>query len=481
MCGIFGMTDTWTAKLGAAQLYAGPLLRAQRRGRDSWGVGFISTEGRVERIAHVGPGVDPEVWPVAFRHWVIGNTRAEPTTEYVADKTLDDVQPFRVGPVTVAHNGVIANDRELCELYGVPLDQPGASEIDTYRWTACLARHLELEGDADPGRVLDVLENTEGSYAMAVGHESGWLVLANNYRPIWLRQLGNTGIEFSSVSPRDLPLTEQLAQGWVPMPANTALVCWPNGTMSWRPIRGGRDYRHPRALVVASGGLDSTVAAAIEVERRGYRNVDLLHITYGCRAQAREAEAIDRIALYLGVDVHTLDLTELFAAIGGSRLTGTRTDAVAGGEAGAEFAHEWVPARNTIMLAAAAGYAEAHGFTTLALGTNIEEAGAYPDNEAEFIERFGDLLPYVVGPRAPVITIEQPVGVLTKREIVAEGLRVGAPLHLTWSCYEGGAQHCGECGPCFMRRRAFEMVGADDPIEYGLPATAGPDPERELA
>jgi 7-cyano-7-deazaguanine synthase len=151
--------------------------------------------------------------------------------------------------------------------------------------------------------------------------------------------------------------------------------------------------------------------------------------------------------------------------IGASPLTdGTKGIASDGdGRAGAEFAHEWVPARNLIMLAIATGIAEAHGFDVLAVGTNLEESGAYPDNEMEFVKRLNALLPFAVGSRRKV-RVEMPAGNLMKHEIVKRGVAVDAPLDLTWSCYHAGDHHCGQCGPCYMRRRGFEMNGLADPV-----------------
>jgi 7-cyano-7-deazaguanine synthase len=150
---------------------------------------------------------------------------------------------------------------------------------------------------------------------------------------------------------------------------------------------------------------------------------------------------------------------------------------VSGGEAGAEFAHEWVPARNLLLLSVATAFAEANGFETIVLGNNLEEAGAYPDNEPEFIAKFNDILPFAVGDGKRMEVI-MPVGNLMKHEIVALGMELNAPIHLTWSCYRAGEHHCGTCGPCYMRRKAFDinkeldpLVYANDPKPFDLNAT----------
>lgn len=455
MCSIFGrvmLSDhapRFPQPLGLAAY-------SQARGRDSWGLrGHGDEPHRV-----IGDHIDADALPASsWSRWVIGNTRAEPTTEWVPDKTPDDVQPFIVGPLTVAHNGTIANDVALCRAHGLDPDDAGGSKIDTARWAAVAAQRVRTPAD-----VLALLSETIGSYGIAVGHDDGWLVLATNYKPIWTRRIYQGDVlEWTSVAPRDLAYLDRLDDyGWTMLDPYSALVVWPDGRLTHQTLRPAPDSLASRALVVCSGGLDSvTVAASMQAD--GW-DVDLLHVTYGARAEAREVEAVHAVAERLGVGLRTLDLTSTFAAIGGSRLTGTWTGAEAG-EAGAEYAHEWVPARNTILLSVAVGIAEAHGYHALALGNNLEESGAYPDNEQEFIGRFNDMLPFVVADGVDLRILE-PVGHLMKHEIVRLGARVGAPLDLTWSCYDGGTLHCGDCGPCFMRKRGFEMAGLADPMEY---------------
>ena len=120
------------------------------------------------------------------------------------------------------------------------------------------------------------------------------------------------------------------------------------------------------------------------------------------------------------------------------------------------------------MLSLATGYAESHGYDVIALGTNLEESGAYPDNEMIFIKKLNEVLPYAVNLDAHV-RIEMPVGHLMKHEIVRLGHETGAPIDVTWSCYHAGSQHCGVCGPCTMRRKAFQMESLKDPISYQKP------------
>jgi 7-cyano-7-deazaguanine synthase len=223
------------------------------------------------------------------------------------------------------------------------------------------------------------------------------------------------------------------------------------------------DHEFPlntKALVICSGGMDSVVAATV-VKNKGY-DIELIHFQYGSRAETPEEAAIKMVAEFLEVPLHLIPM-KIYNPKDSPLLRSDST--IAGGEVGAEFAHEWVPARNLVMLAMATAFAEARGIETIVLGNNLEEAGAYPDNEPEFINRFNDLLPFAVadGKRVRVI---MPVGNLMKHEIVELGHEVGAPLHLTWSCYRAGPIHCGTCGPCFMRRTAFEINKLSEVIQY---------------
>src|SRR5690606_10325806 len=190
------------------------------------------------------------------------------------------------------------------------------------------------------------------------------------------------------------------------------------------------------------------------------------HLEYGAKAQAPEVRAIMELARAMDCDYEFVK-TDFFTAVAPSVLTDDNkaVNKSTGGADGAEFAHEWVPARNTVMMALAMAYAETHGHNVIALGTNLEESGAYPDNEPEFLNKLNALAPYALKAYHQ-LEIAAPVGNLMKREIVELGASYGLPYELTWSCYEGGPVHCGTCGPCFMRRKAFEMAGVTDPTEY---------------
>jgi len=380
---------------------------------------------------------------------VIGNLRAEPTTEVVArPASTDDIQPYQVGNWAIVHNGTIANDKELKRAYSLG---SGPTPIDSWVIAALLDAGPNANRGATPSNLHQKLV---GSYAILAQDDKrqGKVYYSCNYRPlyrVWTAPYNGQALSSVPLSGKD-ELIPPYSHGLLDM----------NGELVSVSNRKREDVE--RTLVVHSGGLDSTVAAKM-LQDQGHE-VTLLHFTYGARAGSKEAEAVQAIAHEMGVPYTFLDASFIKHEIGGSRLTETGNTETAGGIEGAEYAHEWVPARNLIMLSMAVGYAEAHGFNGIALGANLEEAGAYPDNEPEFLERAKAILPFSVGDGVN-LSIHTPVGNLMKHEIVRKGLEHNAPMHLSWSCYNAGERHCGECGPCYMRRVAFEINNETDPVQ----------------
>lgn len=215
-----------------------------------------------------------------------------------------------------------------------------------------------------------------------------------------------------------------------------------------------------RCLVVCSGGLDSTTAAAHALSVDGRQPI-LLHFRYGCRAEAREVEAVRNVASALGVEHLVVEISWL-GQLGGSSLTDPRAP-IAGPIEGAEYPHEWVPARNLLMIAHAAALCDARGIGEIYMGLNLEEGAVYPDNTVEFYERLNGLMPLATLSR-PVIRM--PLARMMKWQIVRHAATIGAPIHLSWSCYRAGPLHCGQCGPCYLRRTAHAMINLPDSVQY---------------
>jgi len=375
---------------------------------------------------------------------MIANLRAEPTTEYVSAKSRTDQQPYTCGGWSIVHNGTIANDKEL-----------RTDKLPTTIDSAAIAEQL-AGTDPDFYDFVDCVKLLKGSYAILAVNEgyTDRLFVAANYRPIWYIQT-EVGVFFASA--REYLPDTYVARMLKPYSAAEFHM---SGMIATASLYSDMPH-HEKALVVCSGGLDSVVSAAYAQKVLGM-SIHLIHFLYGSRAEGPEVIAVQAVADALGAEI-TLFPLPVYKKSDSPLLD--PDSKVAGGEAGAEFAHEWVPARNLLLLSVATAFAEANGFDTIVLGNNLEEAGAYPDNEPEFIAKFNDLLPFAVGDGKRMRVI-MPVGNMMKHEIVALGAELDAPMHLTWSCYRAGKQHCGTCGPCYMRRKAFDINGMEEVISY---------------
>lgn len=222
------------------------------------------------------------------------------------------------------------------------------------------------------------------------------------------------------------------------------------------------------AIVLLSGGLDSMVAAGIARER-GFA-IHALTIDYNQR-HAIELAAACRIADALGAVRHVtlpLDLT-LF---GGSALT----DAIAvpKGGVGDGIPVTYVPARNTIFLSLALGFAEASGARDIFLGVNALDYSGYPDCRPEFVGAFQRLadLATKAGVEGDRFTIHAPLLAMTKADIAREAERLGLDAGMSWSCYDPTPQgeHCGLCDSCRLRARGYVEAGIPDPTRYAISA-----------
>lgn len=452
MCGIYGAI-LWSLNEAeaseASSIMRDIMLRSSERGRD--GQGYTIQCGNVSETKYLSnEELNSLLIPAKSGIIkIVGNTRGEPTTEYIQDKKDYDQQPYylRKGSWHIVHNGTISNDKKIRTF-----EHP--STIDS----TAIVELFSQSGSSDAKHLVRLTGTLEGSYAILASHpETDEIFVACNYKPIWYIQT-DYGMFFAS-SERYFPgvLPARMVQPY------TANIFAPNGT---KPpgeynLYSASEASNKKALVVCSGGLDSVVAATYTQKVLGF-DIMLLHFIYGSRAEVKEIEAIKSIATYLRVPVWFLNIP-IYGVEDSPLLDATKE--IAKGEAGAEYAHEWVPARNLVMLSIATATAEAKGFGTIVLGNNLEESGAYPDNEPEFINRFNAMLPFAVGANKRVKVI-MPVGNLMKHEIVKLGTEIGAPLHLTWSCYHNGKHHCGDCGPCYMRKKAFKINGIADPVKY---------------
>ena len=220
----------------------------------------------------------------------------------------------------------------------------------------------------------------------------------------------------------------------------------------------------PRAVVLLSGGLDSATVLSMAVEQ-GF-DAYALSVHYGQRHSA-ELAAAERVARGLGAREHRIMGVDL-AGIGGSALT---DPAIAVPTAAVEgIPITYVPARNTLMLSLALGWAEVLGAEAIFIGVNAVDYSGYPDCRPEFISAFTEVarLGTRVGIEGSPIRIEAPLVRLSKAEIIREGLRRGVDFSLTVSCYQADetGRACGRCDSCRLRREGFVSAGVPDPTRY---------------
>jgi 7-cyano-7-deazaguanine synthase len=225
-----------------------------------------------------------------------------------------------------------------------------------------------------------------------------------------------------------------------------------------------------KAVVLLSGGMDSCVCTAIAREQHGASNVALLHAGYGQRTQERERRAFEGIADFYGVRERLVVQLDHFRAIGGSALTDKKisvpeNELDSTGPHGSTIPVTYVPFRNAHFLSVAVSWTEAIGAGAIYIGAVAEDSSGYPDCRPEYYRVFQELIRVGTRPETR-IEIVTPVITLKKSEIIRRGIELGAPLHLTWSCYQNEDVACGACDSCLLRLRAFQEAGVPDPIPY---------------
>jgi 7-cyano-7-deazaguanine synthase len=227
---------------------------------------------------------------------------------------------------------------------------------------------------------------------------------------------------------------------------------------------------HKKAVVLLSGGLDSSTALAI-AHQQGFE-LHALSFDYGQRHQ-REVDAAAAVARHYGVQCQktvTIDLR----AFGGSALTADFDvpHSRSMEKMSQEIPITYVPARNTIFLSFALAYAEVTDADDIFLGINAIDYSGYPDCRPEYLEayeRMANLATKATTQDGRVFHIHAPLLRMNKAEIIHKGIELGVPYELTWSCYEGGELACGTCDSCLLRLNGFAEAGLQDPIGYQSP------------
>lgn len=224
-----------------------------------------------------------------------------------------------------------------------------------------------------------------------------------------------------------------------------------------------------KALVLFSGGVDSTTCLGMAVEKYGREQVTALSVFYG-QKHKKEIEAAEKIAAYYKVEHLQLDLERIFRYSDCSLLSHSEQEipkedyASQIADAAGKPVSTYVPFRNGLFLASAASIALSKGCEVIYYGAHRDDAAgaAYPDCSSAFYQAMNQAVLEGSGGQA---RIEAPFIEWTKAEIVRKGLELNVPYEMTWSCYLGGEKPCGVCGTCRDRRAAFEKNGVEDPID----------------
>jgi len=216
------------------------------------------------------------------------------------------------------------------------------------------------------------------------------------------------------------------------------------------------------AVVLLSGGMDSCVAASIAAQSH---DLAFLHVGYGQRTEDRELRSFRDLAGHFSVGLRLEARAGHLGRIGGSALTDSRRDAIDARREGSSVPDTYVPFRNTHLLAIAVSWAEVIDARRIFIGAVEEDSSGYPDCREVYYEAFNRLLRVGTRPETD-LDIATPLIHMSKGDIVREGMRLAAPLHLTWSCYVDSVAACGRCESCRLRLKGFREAGIDDPIPY---------------
>lgn len=220
----------------------------------------------------------------------------------------------------------------------------------------------------------------------------------------------------------------------------------------------------PLAVVSLSGGMDSTTLLAhYAADERGHRLL-AVSVDYGQR-HVRELDSARTVAAHYDAEHLVVDLRAVGALLSGSALTDASVPVPEGHYAWETMKATIVPNRNMILGSILIGIAVARQAPVVALGMHAGDHAVYPDCRPEFVTGLDHLAAVANEGLAPP-AVEAPFVHVSKTDIARRGAELGAPLHLSWSCYRGGNVHCGVCGTCYERREAFQDAGLPDPTSY---------------
>lgn len=454
-------------------LFKAVLRNSTKRGVD--GFGFVSYDSfkvedghfatkeaipvgssRIEKEKYLHRLIDKNISLDYLSRIIICNFRAEPTTECLDKVSKADIQPYNYKTVWAVHNGTICNDKQLLKGVEVP------TSIDSYAIPYCAYHNRMNELD---GAIATALFNTDDKQLS--------LHLYKNFAPIELYYIYDFDCYiFTSLSEFIEPELKNYKYNHITFNPFTHIVLTAEGHTT-EPFYGVEEESYKesqsKAIVICSGGLDSTVSATLACQDSQYKEITLAHFLYGCRAEKKEVECVKNITKYLQdkfptktIKCEFMDLS-FIKNLGGSTIVDGNDSDIGKPVEGSEKDIDWVPARNTAFIGLIASYCDRYNIGNIYLGLNLEEAGAYRDNQTVFMHKFNEVL--ALGCHSKPV-IRSSLENLVKHEIVKLGMEIGAPLHLTWSCYRDHDKPCGNCGPCQLRQTAFHINHLKEVQEY---------------
>lgn len=452
MCGILGVASKRAIDLERVFL---AILELEKRGLDGFGV-YIVRESKTAKIKRsLRPSsCKGEISEFLIREFkapcfLIAATRAQPMSEPLSSE--EKLQPFEKDGFILAHNGLLSNDKELAEKYGI--DSKG--KVDT---------EIVLELSTKIG-FINCLDEIIGGFSF-IFYDKGRnkLFIAKNYKT--LRYAVTE--DFVAFASED-SILQKLCEHVLHFPDDS---CWSvdldlkitsEKSIKRKTLSSLPPMDENRAIAVVSGGLDSSTAAFV-AKKLHKKDVIILHFNYGQRAQRMELEATKKIAEALNAPLIVHDLTFL-SELGKCPLTDKNIKLPLGTDS-YETTKCWTPTRNLLMLSIAATYAEALGCGYIYYGNNMEEEGLYPDNDLEFVYHLNQTLKHGTLNGVEVV---RALGRLMKPEILLLADYLGVPVDYVWSCDEDSddlLKPCGVCGCCWGRRHYFLRAGLEDKKQY---------------
>jgi len=464
MCGIIGLVafqNFEKHKDGLVEL----LLMSRLRGRDGfgWASWYPGTKLSIQKhlVEDARPIIEKLVSNMSAGERLIFGARAAPVTE--GGVCIENTLPFisenwgHIPSWAYVHNGIISNDKEI------------VTEFNLHSKTSVDSEIIPLLRDKMP--LEDMVEVLIGGFACCGLSRQGRFEVWRNYKTLWQAVIPNalyvvaSEKKFLLDSFPDAVIMEFPTETYFSQPANNPR---PNPTpFNAKYLAHTPELDRNKALVVLSGGMDSTLVAFV-AKKIFKMGVELIHFNYGQKSEMMEFHSCLQVAKALESSLKMIDLDWL-GEFGASPLTDPYIDVPLGRES-SKTSLCWVPGRNLVMLSAAVAYAESKGIGYVFYGSNLEEEGpAWKDNDQAAVEAF-DKAAYFGTLRG--VKIFNVLGRLMKRDIVHLGTELGVPLDKTCSCDQPifddreGWTACGRCGCCHNRRHAYIQAGISDPQEY---------------